>query len=87
MAAKSFYNGLIRFAFDRARRTVPFIVTSDAFIIVACAVAGAATGLVRCIQTAGGGVYGGGGPLRHIVRGLVVGLVLGMILTELVGLL
>lgn len=55
---------------------------SDVFIIVACTVAGAAIGTVRCLQSAGGGGYRSTSAFRHIVRGVVIGLVLGLLISE-----
>jgi len=57
-------------------------VRSDVFIIVACTVAGAAIGTVRCLQSAGVGAYRSTSAFRHIVRGVVIGLVLGLLISE-----
>lgn len=58
-------------------------VTSDVFIIVACTVAGAAVGGVRCLQAAGAGGYRSASVFRHLLRGVVVGLVIGLLVAEL----
>jgi hypothetical protein len=58
-------------------------VSVDVFIIVACTVAGAAVGGVRCLQSVGAGGYRTASAFRHVIRGVVVGLVLGLLLSEL----
>jgi hypothetical protein len=62
---------------------VRLAVPSDAFIIIACTVAGTAVGGVRCLQAAGAGAFRSASVFRHLLRGVVVGLVIGLLVAEL----